>query len=142
MESSMTITVRWICWECDFSPLLDTGQMLLGSRKWSEWIVISTVSQRDFYTKRLKSNYRNRELPVEDNQADNGKRARAHLSVYMVPCFGDHFRKEYERDITNFQHLCTSFMLCDILRAPSNAFNWNIKQLYNTFLYLFSLSYF
>lgn len=143
MEASMTRTVWWIFWERGFPSLLDKGQMLLRSRKWSEWVVISTIfSQRDFYTKRRESNYRNRELAVEDNQAGNGKRDCAYLSVYMVPCFEDHFRKKYEKDITNFQRLCTSFIFWDILRAPSNAFNWNIKQLYSIFLYLLSLSYF
>lgn len=63
-----------------------------------------------FLHQKTEKQLEKQELAVEDNQAGNGKRGSAHLSVYMVPCFDDHFRKKYKRDITNFQHLCTSFI--------------------------------
>lgn len=110
-----------------------------GSRKLSDWVIISTIfSQGDFYTKKnLKSNYRNRELAVEDNQAGHGKKSWAHVSVYIGALLYWSFWKKNKKDIINVQHLCAAFIFWDIFGTPSKAFNWNVKQLYNIFLYFF-----
>lgn len=75
-------------------------------------------------------------MAAEDNQAGNGKRGWAHISVYIGALLGWSFWEECKRDIINVQHFCASFIFWDIFGTPSKVCIWNVKQLYTMFLYL------
>lgn len=60
--------------------------------------------------RKLKSNYRNRELAGEDNQAGHGKRSWAHISVYIGALLYWSFWKKNKKDIINVQRLCAAFI--------------------------------
>lgn len=74
---------------------------------------------------------------MEDNQAGHGKRSWAHISVYIGALLYWSFWKKNKKDIINVQRLWAAFIFWDIFGTPSKAFNWNVKQLYNIFLYVF-----
>lgn len=72
-------------------------------------------------------------MAVEDNQAGNGKRGWAHISVYIGALLGWSFWEESKKDIINVQHFCASFFFGNIFGTTSKVCIWNIKQLYTRF---------
>lgn len=68
------------------------------------------------------------------------KREDGHTYLFiLVLCFDGQFRRGIKRDIITVQHWCASFIFWDVLGITSKVFNWNVKELYNTFWFLLFL---